>query len=187
MNILNTINAIIVIIGIPTIISTILYIGKKLQIIEDLKPIRERFTVIESKVDDLAPIRERFVVVESRVNDLWKDRIAPARSPRQLNERGDLILKKSGIKEIIDNKKNVLFEIVKEKNTTNPYDAEAIILSIVTDLPSHCPDVVEQLKTGAFNSGASINDVLFVGSIYLRNLIFPKLGFKIEELDNPKI
>ncbi len=170
MDILNTINAIIVGIGIPTIIGATIYIGKKLQIL-----------------DDLAPIRERFAVIESRVNDLWQDRVAPAHSPRQLNERGNSILEKSGIKEIVDSKKETLLGIIRKKGATNPYDAEAIILSVMADLPNHCPDVIEKLKTGAFNSGASMNDVLLVGGIYLRNLTFPELGFKVEELDKPKI
>ncbi|MEK9153494.1 MAG: hypothetical protein AAB723_02755 [Patescibacteria group bacterium] len=137
-------------------------------------------------MDDLEPIRERFAVIESRVNDLWQDRVAPAHSPRQLNERGESILEKSGIKEIVDTKKDILLKIVKEKGATNPYDAEAIILATMNDLPNHCPDVIEKLKTGAFNSGASMSDVLLVGAIYLRNLIFAEIGFSIEELDKPK-
>ncbi len=168
MDVLNTINAIIVAIGIPTIIGATIYIGKKLQILDDLEPIRKKFAVIESKV-----------------NDLWQDRVAPAFSPRQLNERGKSIFKESGIKEIVDTKKDTLLKIVKEKGATNPYDAEATILEIMNNLPNHCPDVVEKLKTGAFNSGASMSDVLLVGAIYLRNLIFPELGFKVEELDRP--
>jgi len=137
--------------------------------LEDLKDMKP-------KVDDMFP----------KVDILWKDRIAPASSPRQLNERGQQILQKSGIKEIIDSKKEKLLEIVKKKNCKNAYDAEAVILSTVVDLPNHCPDVVEKLKTGAFNTGASISDVLLVGGIYLRDAIFSDLGFKIEELDKPE-
>lgn len=170
MNILNIINAIVVGLGIPTIIIVAIYIGRKLQILDDLEPIRKKFSVIESQV-----------------SDLWQDRIAPAHSPRQLNDHGKSILEESGIKEIVNSKKETLLEIIKKKNINNPYDAEEAILSIMEDLPNYCPDVVAKIKTGAFNSGASINDVLFVGGIYLRNLIFPELGFKIEELDNPKV
>ncbi len=136
---------------------------------EDLKDIKP-------KVDDMFP----------KVDILWKDRLAPNHSPRQLNERGRSILKDSGIKEIIDEKKESLFKIIKEKNCKNAYDAEAVVLSIVVDLPNSFPDVVEKLKTGAFNTGASLSDVLLVGGIYLRDLIFPELGFSIDELDKPK-
>ena len=143
---------------------------RTIMMLEDLKDIKP-------KVNDMYP----------KVDILWKDEFAPANSPRQLNERGNLILEKSGIKEVIDSKKEVLLKVIKEKNNTNPYDTEATILSVVADLANYCPDVIEKLKTGAFNSGASMSSVLLVGGIYLRDLIFPELGFKVEELDKPKI
>ncbi len=131
----------------------------------------------------LSEIREKFFVVESRVSDLWKDKIAPSHSPRQLNDRGEQILRTSGIKQIVDEKKDELLQLVKNKNVTNAYDAEMAINAVMLDLPRHCPDIVERLKQGAFEAGVEINTVLFAGSIYLRNLIFPDLNLSLEDLD----
>ena len=139
------------------------------RMLEDLKDIKP-------KVDDMSP----------KVDLLWKDKLAPVSSPRQLNERGNTILEKSGIKEIIEEKKSNLLKIVEEKGDKNAYDAEATILSVVNNLPTHCPDVVDRLKTGAFNTGAGMSDLLLVGGIYLRNLIIEDLGFKMDDLDKPK-
>ncbi|MFY9462773.1 MAG: hypothetical protein WAP52_01155 [Candidatus Sungiibacteriota bacterium] len=135
---------------------------------------------------DLKNIRERFMVVEDRVETLWRDEYAPAHSSRQLNTRGQDILKKSGIKEIIDEKKDYLLSLVKDKKTANAYDAESAILSVAAELPKHCPDVIDRLKNGAFRVGADVDGVLFVGGIYLRDLIFPKLGFMLDDLDRPQ-
>jgi hypothetical protein len=137
-----------------------------LQNLHDIKP----------KVDDMFP----------KVDILWKDRVAPANSPRQLNKNGTEILSKSGIKEIIDEKKDYLLSLVKTKNISTAYDAEQTILDIVTELPEHCPDIVDRLKTGAFNTGSDIQVILFVGGIYLRNLIFSDLGFSLTEIDGQK-
>ena len=169
MDILNIINAVIVGIGIPTIIGAAIYLGRKLQILDDLKDVRDKFSV-----------------VESRVNDMWADRLAPSHSPRQLNTKGQDILDNSGIKEIVDGKRNYLLELVKKENAKNAYDAEAVILSIMTELPKHCPDIIDQLKEGAFKAGVDISALLFVGGIYFRNLIFKDLGFSLEDLDKPK-
>lgn len=169
MDILNIINAIVVSLGIPTIVGSAIYIGKKLQILEDLKDVRGRFDI-----------------VESRVSDLWADRLAPARSPRQLNEQGNKILEESGIKKIVDQKKNYLLQKIQEKNPATAYDAEMIIGTVMKELPRHCPDTLEDLKQGAFQVGADIDGVLFVGSIYLRNLIFKDLGFGLDDLDKSK-
>lgn len=128
-------------------------------------------------------MRERFLVVEDRVETIWKNRLAPGFSPRQLNDLGKEILNKSGIKEIVEEKKSILTELVKKKNPSNAYDAEKAISEIMSELPRHCPDVIEKLKQGAFESGVEISEILLVGSIHFRNLIFPELGFKLEELD----
>ena len=136
----------------------------------------------------LKDVRERFGKTEDRVETLWKDKFAPARSPRQLNDRGKNVLEVSGIKEIIDQKKEDLLKIVKDKNIDNPYDAEQAILSVVSELPKHCPDVIDKIKDGAFRAGVDIEGVLFVGGLYLRNLIFKKdLGFDLLDLDKPKV
>ncbi|MEK7541572.1 MAG: hypothetical protein AAB533_01860 [Patescibacteria group bacterium] len=132
---------------------------------------------------DLKNIRDRFIVVEERVKTLWRDAYAPARSPRRLNARGTEILEKSGIKEIVRDKKDYLLALVKEKNATNAYDAESAILAVMAELPKHCPDMIDRLKEGAFRIGADIDAVLFAGGIYLRDIIFPDLGFVLDDVD----
>ena len=152
--------------------------GKIKTIIEEIKG------TLDTKIEpDLKNVRERFGIVESKVESLWKDKYAPGSSPRQLNERGTSILEESGIKEIIDKNKAKLLKAVKDKNMKNAYDAENAIFSVMQELSKHCPDVEDKLKEGAFRSGADFDGVLFVGAIYLRDLIFEDLGFKLNELD----
>ena len=180
MDYLTFINQIIVIVGVPTIIGACIYIGRKLQILDTLdNTLRTEIT------PDIKNVRERLITVETRIDVLWKDKYAPASSPRQLNEKGQEILDKSGIKTIIDEKREKLTEIVKALNPKNAYDAENAILITVADLPKHCPDILDRLKDGAFKTGADIDTLSLVGSIYLRNLIFKELGFEIEDIDKP--
>lgn len=136
--------------------------------------------------DNTDSISEKVSDMKPKVDILWQDKVAPANSPRQLNDRGNNILIESGIKEIIDTKKDTLLDIVRKKNLNNPYDTELAIQQIMNELPIHCPDIVDKLKTGAFKTGADIGTILFVGGIYFRNKVFPDLGFSIEDLDKPK-
>lgn len=142
-------------------------------------------TSLKEMKPDLKNIRERFVVVEDRVKTLWKDEVAPAHSPRKLNDRGNTILSGSGIKEIVEEKKNDFLSLIKQKSIKNPYDAEQCILQIVNELKNDSI-VVEKLKAGAFAVGADIDTILLVGGLHLRDLIFPDLGFSIEEIDHTK-
>ncbi len=176
-----SIQGIITLIGIPTIVAALIYIGRKLQVLDTLEK------TVETLGKTVDKMYERFIKVEERVNTLRKDEIAPARSPRQLNDIGIKILNESGIKDIIIEKKKELLAKVKEINPTNAYDAEQATLNVVADLPKHFPDVVPQLKDGAFRVGQGIETVLLVGGFYLRDLIFVELGFPLTDLDKPKI
>ncbi len=143
--------------------------------------------VLEKEIKpDLKNVRERFIVVEDRVKVLWKDEYAPASSPRKLNDRGTTVLHDSGIKKIIDDKKSDLLALVRQKETTNAYDTEQAVLTVVSEIPQKFPELLPQLKDGAFKTGADIDSLLLVGGIYLRDLIFPNLGFPLEDLDKPK-
>ena len=171
---------IIELIGIPTIVVALIYIGRKLETLDTLKKQMETVT------SQIGLIFERFVIVEERVSTLWKDEVAPARSPRQLNDLGTKILNESGIKEIVSAKKAELLAKVKELNPTNAYDAEQAALDVVANLPKHSPALIPQLKDGAFRVGQGLETVLLVGGFYLRDLIFTDLGFSLTELDRPK-
>lgn len=142
---------------------------------------------LDRKIEpELKDVRERFIVVEDRVGSMWKDRLAPSSSPRQLNERGKDILAASGIREVIDGNKDKLFELIRKRNPTNAYDAEKEITETVMDIRKYCPKEIDKLKDGAFRVGSDIDAVLFVGGIYLRDLIFKDLGFSLDELDGKK-
>lgn len=164
---------IITVIGIPAILAACIYIGRKLEVLDSVR-------------DRLENIYERFIKVEERVNTLWKDEVAPAHSPRQLNDLGKKILSESGIKEIIESKKSELLAQVKALKPTNAYDAEQATLNVVSEIGKHCPDVLLKLKDGAFRVGQGTETVLLVGGFYLRDLIFPELGYSLTELDKPK-
>ncbi len=168
-----TIQNIITLLGIPTIVAALIYIGRKLQI----------WDTVQKTIDN---IYERFIKVEERVNTLWKDEVAPAHSPRQLNDIGKKILDESGIKDIIDENKARLLSEVKALNPTNAYDAEQATINVVSELPKYCPDVIPRLKDGAFRVGQGTETVLLVGGFYLRDMIFGDLGFSLTDLDKRK-
>ncbi len=137
--------------------------------------------------DNTESISKDVSEIKPKVDILWQDKLSSVHSPRQLNERGDELLAKSGIKEIVDEKKSKLLELVKEKQVKTPYDAEKSVEEVMRQLPIHCPDVIDKLKDGAFKTGSDLGSILFVGSIYLRNQIFPDLGFSLTDLDKEKI
>ncbi len=182
-DILNTVLTIIV--PVLTIVGVFIAMGRKLELLDTINKNTEKLgDSIDKLKESHNKLSERFIVVEDRVETIWKDKFAPAGSPRQLNELGLKILNESGIKRIIENNKAKLFKIVKDKKPSNAYDAEQLTLSVVNELPEHCPEIIDELKQGAFRVGQSIDTVLFIGGLYLRNLIFQELGFSLTDIDN---
>ena len=129
---------------------------------------------------DLVDLRERFVVVEDRVDVLWNDRTGTTNSPRQLNDLGHMILRDSGIRSIIEARQKAYISKLKEQAPETAYDAERAIIKAVEQLPKEEPELVVALKDGAFKTGQHIDDVLYVGGIYLRDLIFEDIGFSLD-------
>lgn len=147
----------------------------------DIATLKTDMKDVRSKMDEIYPIVKEIypMVMEMypKVEILWKNQAAPAHSRRSFNAYGKKILRESGIKEIIDEKKDEFFTMVKAKGATNAYDAEQDILLAVKDVLGKSPDIIEKLKPGAFNTGADLDMVFLVGGIYLRDLILPDLGF----------
>lgn len=133
-----------------------------------------KFAVIETRLD----------VLDRHISKFLLDAFAPAHSPRQLNDRGLKVLTDSGIQPVIDSLRSELLDKLKSLDLKNPYDAEKAILDLTQNIPELHPELLDSLKTGSFNTGTDINSLLFVGGIYLRNLVFKDLGFSIESLDN---
>ncbi len=143
----------------------------------------DRFDRLEEKVDKIGQRLDESIAdasdTRARLDVVWADYIAPAKSPRQLNERGQRILVESGIREIVDERTEELLSEVRKGDVSNPYDAQKTVLATVDRLGDD-QSIVEKLKLGAFNTGSDIQTVLFVGGLYLRNKIFPELGFTLE-------
>lgn len=147
----------------------------------DVAAVQVAVTKIEPSLQE---VRERFIKVEDRVETLWRDKLAPAASPRQLNERGRSILESSGVKDVINGMSADFLTTLRSKNPATAYDAESLILDIVSNLPKTNPELLPKLKDGAFRTGVDIDALLFVAGIHLRDLIFKDLGFDLTDIDS---
>jgi hypothetical protein len=104
---------------------------------------------------------------------------APARSPRVLNARGRRILRDSGIQQIVEGQRQDLERMLRMSHPATAYDAERLAILAVMGLRNRSPEIVTQLKEGAFGVGAEMDGVLFVGGLYFRDQALPYLGFDV--------
>ena len=108
--------------------------------------------------------------------------LSQSNSPRQLSELGKKVLADSKIDEIIDTQYDRILEEVRASDPKNAYQAQEAIYSAVDNLFLDEPvrDLVEQ---GAFLSGYTPKDVLFVGALNVRDKILKELNLNIDDID----
>lgn len=133
-----------------------------------------RFTALETSMQWVIR-RLDYIDEEEKISEF-----APPGSPRQLNERGLKILNESGVRRFVDEKKDELLEKIRAQTFTNPYDAERYVLDTMRSAPKAYPEIIDDIKTAAFQAGTDVDSVLLVGGFYLRDLIFPELGFAVD-------
>ncbi len=74
MDILNIINALVLIVGLPALLKAALYVGKKLQTLETLEvQVKSLDTTINGLVlPELRVIKEQMVALDTKVNIMWE-------------------------------------------------------------------------------------------------------------------
>ena len=175
-NLVVLINQLVILFGVPTIFVVLIYIGRKLQILDDVKKSADATQKEVKGIDRMVNI------IKTKMDILWSERVAPSGSPMQLNERGQKILKESGIKEIVDERFDELLNKIKEKNPSNAYQVQENSKKVVYKLKDD-RDLIPKLEMSAYEAGVDIDTILLVGAIYLRDLALPKFDWKLEDVD----
>lgn len=132
---------------------------------------------------DVSKLSQDLASVKTIVQRDYQQDYAIAKSPRQLTARGKKVLKKSGIKEIIDAHKDDLTDVVASAEPQNAYDAELCVLETVSNFVQSNDEMLNEIKEKTFALGEPLDIVFFVGGIYLRDYTLPKLGFKLADVD----
>jgi hypothetical protein len=101
-------------------------------------------------------------------------------SPRVLTKKGERILNESGIKDIVEDKLTEIIAAVKDGHPENEYRAEQHIIEYVRKLAKDT-SLKEQIEKGAFNSGTTVDVVLFVGAIYIRDQVLAAIELPSEK------
>ena len=102
--------------------------------------------------------------------------LVQAKSPLSLTPKGEEILKGSGFAKIYLDNKDKFLEIAKEENPKLKYDAQENALGIMINLAND--PMMVPIKKYAFKHGYSLNDVLRVAGVYLRDQIIKELELK---------
>lgn len=161
-------------------------INTRLSIVElEVKAIRKRLKRVEINVADLKldveglKIKVAGLIVKvadlmANVADLMKGNVGIKNSPLILNEVGIKILNDSKVTEMTDKLYEEIIETVKSRNPSNPFQVQEFLIEVVSDFQKR-QEWKEKLEIGAYNSGSSINTVLLVAAINIRDRVLSDL------------
>ncbi len=176
MTVLQWINTLIVGLGLPAVVAGLIFVGRKLEMLESVR--RE---MDENVRPDLKDVRERMSSLEGKTSSLFQ-----AHSPIGLTGKGKKFLEESGLQEFInDNKEELMRQCDSHQTMATPYDVQEMAFAFFDDLA--LPDDVEvKMKNVAFNHGVSLGELRRTGGIYFRDICLETLGFHVddEELDD---
>jgi len=170
---LQWVNTIVVLLGLPAIIASLIFIGRKLQTLDSLKK-----EVDDNIRPDLKDVRERFATLEGKSSALFQ-----THSPISLTPKGEQYLKESGLKVYIDEHQDDLMEECGlNKKMETPYDVQQVAFEFFSehDFPQ---DVEDKVKTYAYEQGVSLEALRRTAGIYFRDLGLAASGFNSNDMD----
>ncbi len=133
-----------------------------------------RLTKTDTKIDN----------VETQITNLTGrvDKIVGSSSPISLLEKGKLILRDSGLKDFIDNKKEELIENCQDKKKIKTsYDAQEIAFSFFDDYKFE-KSFENELKQSAYKHGVSMQMMRRIAGIYFRDICLDYHGLEIDDI-----
>ncbi len=145
--------------------------------VEDLKKDMKKFS------EDLNGIKVEFGGIKALIEKKSQGKYAQPGSPKKLTPLGNKVLNESGIKDVVDENKAKLIKIAKQQHPANAYDAEECAIQVVKDFVMSDIKLQNGLKNKTFSIGESFEIVLFVGGLYFRDIVFPELGYTLDDVD----
>lgn len=151
---------------------------RKIEAIEhDMKDLSQTVTEIKVSVGHIRGSLNVLPMGATSANSLSR-----SNSPRQLNDLGKKVLNDSGIDKILENYYEEIVDSVKSSKPENSYQAQEAVYRAVSEIMENS-DTKNAVEEGAFLSGYTPQDVLFVGALNIRDRVLEELGFAVGDID----
>ena len=136
--------------------------------------------------NEIKAISSKLDILIGKVSVILKDSLADtlsaSASPRQLNDLGKKVLEDSSIGQVLDPLFDEIVDRVRHKDPQNPYQAQETLFDEVQCLKSD-EGLIQAIENGAFLSGHTPEEVLYVGALNIRDRVIEALGLQVGDID----
>jgi hypothetical protein len=161
-----------------------LYKGKVDRLEKDVEKLEKKVdatrTDCEAKIAMLRTDSDQLLEFKTQAQKFIDKNIYKDQSPLSLTEFGQQMVDDSGFKEIFEQVKDNLVEMLEEQKPDTQYDAQEKARSLMDSLASYQP--FKPIEKYAFEHGKDLNQILRAGAILLRDYYITKHP----EIVNPK-
>jgi hypothetical protein len=158
MNTLTLINAIITLVGIPTIVGVLIYVGRKLQMLDDLKATSDKIKWNVKVVSDFL----------SRDNSNFNTKELQAYSPLQLTEDGEKLIKEVKLDKAFEENTDDFLNCIESEQPKLKYDVEIAAIKSISMLYDN--EYMNPVKVFLYNNpNRSIENVAPTLGVYIRD------------------
>ena len=146
------------------------------------KNIEEMKNDVKTMTNGIAKHDKQIGIMKFKMDEIWKERMAVSASPMTLNERGKKVLEESEIREVVNKRLDEFYHKIKEKGPENAYQIQVESEKLMYKLKDETK-MKDILEESAFRVGTDIDSILFVGSLYLRDILLVKFGYNFDDID----
>ncbi|PJE63566.1 hypothetical protein COU89_02625 [Candidatus Roizmanbacteria bacterium CG10_big_fil_rev_8_21_14_0_10_45_7] len=186
MNLLELLNGIIITIGLPALTITSIYMGRKLQTLDDIV---DKTKGIDKKISGLANANnsigqavieiQNFIRERGQVDLMSKvipyDEYGVSNSPMVLKEEYRRFITKTSLAKQIEEKNDKLVVWLKQKKPETGIDAQQYIEELVTSGSIEQILDLKKYKEYLYQTGRTQQDVIGILTVYLFEKIIPQV------------
>ncbi len=132
---------------------------------KDVDKLSDRSDVLRTDTDKLLEFKTQAQKFIDR--SIYKDQ-----SPLSLTDFGEELVNDSGLREVFDEVKDDLAEMLQEMEPTSQYDVQEKARALMDSLAGYEP--FKRVEKYAFDHGKDLNQILRAGAILLRDYYFEK-------------
>ncbi|HET6747563.1 MAG TPA: hypothetical protein VFH06_05650 [Candidatus Saccharimonadales bacterium] len=131
----------------------------------DFEKLADKKETLRTDVDKLLEFKTQAQKFIDR--SIYKDQ-----SPLSLTDFGEKLVNESGLKEVFDDVKDDLVEMLEEMEPSSQYDTQEKARALMDNLAGYEP--FKRVEKYAFDHGKDLNQILRAGAIMLRDYYFKK-------------
>lgn len=152
-------------------------------IFDNIKDMKESMKEINTSMKDInGKFDDRLREVETKIAEIRGSKFTESNSPIGLNKEGKELLENTKMKSFVDSNLAEFIRQIRALKPQNSYQiqeaAKKVLFTDFDNNKKYSSKNHNKLQEKAYELGVNVNEIVYVGSIYLRDLALKEIKFR---------